>query len=99
MQGRDPGSLPQRAEHPPDRTDFQGTECRHLRPAFDAGDPVFYRGRGEAKGNASVAQGTGAVETTQKGSVAYQVSELPSAVVREEDFAKQLRLARYLAGI
>jgi hypothetical protein len=51
------------------------------------------------QGKASGAQGTGTFETTQKGSVAYQVSELPSAVVREEDFAKQLRLARYLAGI
>ena len=30
--------------------------------------------------------------------MAYQVPELPSAVVREEDFAKQLRLARYLAA-
>ena len=50
------------------------------------------------KGKASAAQGTGTVEKTQKGSVAYQVPELPSAVVQEEDFAKQLRLARYLAG-
>ena len=51
-----------------------------------------------AKGKGSATQGTGTVEKTQKGSVAYQVPELPSAVVREEDFAKQLRLARYLAG-
>jgi hypothetical protein len=28
----------------------------------------------------------------------YQVVEQPSAVVREEEFAKQLRIARYLAG-
>ena len=51
-----------------------------------------------AKGKGSATQGTGTVEKTQKGSVAYQVPELPSAVVWEEDFAKQLRLARYLAG-
>jgi hypothetical protein len=28
----------------------------------------------------------------------YQIAEQPSAVVREEEFAKQLRIARYLAG-
>jgi hypothetical protein len=28
----------------------------------------------------------------------YQVAEQPSAVVREEEFAKQLRIARYMAG-
>ena len=31
-------------------------------------------------------------------SATYQVVEQPSAVVREEEFAKQLRIARYLAG-
>ena len=33
-----------------------------------------------------------------KAGVTYQVVEQPSAVVREEEFAKQLRIARYLAG-
>jgi hypothetical protein len=35
-------------------------------------------------------------ETRSK--TAYQVAEQPSPVVREEEFAKQLRIARYLAG-
>ena len=39
-----------------------------------------------------------AAEEKQKASVKYQVSEQPAAMVREEEFAKQLRLARYLAG-
>ena len=47
---------------------------------------------------ASDAQGTGTVEKFNKGPVTYQVPEPPSALVREEEFAKQLRLARYLAG-
>jgi hypothetical protein len=34
----------------------------------------------------------------KKASVSYQLSEQPSALLREEEFAKQLRLARYLAG-
>jgi hypothetical protein len=33
-----------------------------------------------------------------KSQTTYQIAEQPSAVVREEEFAKQLRLARYLAG-
>ena len=33
-----------------------------------------------------------------KPSVTYQVSEQPSSKVQEEEFAKQLRLARYLAA-
>ena len=47
VQGRDPGSPPPRDQHSPDRADFQGTEGRHLDPAFDAGDPALYRGGGE----------------------------------------------------
>ena len=50
------------------------------------------------KGKASAAQGTGTVEKAPLEPVTYQVSEPPSALVREEEFAKQLRLARYLAG-
>ena len=37
-------------------------------------------------------------ETKQKAPVTYQLSEQPSARVQEEEFAKQLRLARYLAA-
>jgi hypothetical protein len=33
-----------------------------------------------------------------KSQTTYQVAEQPSAVVREEEFAKQLRIARYLAA-
>jgi hypothetical protein len=51
-----------------------------------------------AKGKASAVQGTGVLEEAQKAPVTYQVPEPPSALVREEDFAKQLRLARYLAA-
>jgi hypothetical protein len=36
--------------------------------------------------------------TKPKVSVTYQVSEQPSSSVQEEEFAKQLRLARYLAA-
>jgi hypothetical protein len=39
-----------------------------------------------------------AEETKPKSPVTYQVSELPSTRVQEEEFAKQLRLARYLAA-
>jgi hypothetical protein len=42
--------------------------------------------------------GPDAAEEKQKGPVTYQISEQPAAMVREEEFAKQLRLARYLAG-
>ena len=51
-----------------------------------------------AKGKAYGAQGTGTSEKAPQESVTHQVAEPPSALVREEDFAKQLRLARYLAG-
>ena len=36
--------------------------------------------------------------TKPKGPVTYQVSEQPSSRVQEEEFAKQLRMARYLAA-
>jgi hypothetical protein len=39
-----------------------------------------------------------AEETKPKAQVTYQVSEQPSSRVQEEEFAKQLRLARYLAA-
>jgi hypothetical protein len=50
------------------------------------------------KGEASGALGTDSVEKTEKAPVNYQVPEPASALVREEEFAKQLRLARYLAA-
>jgi hypothetical protein len=37
-------------------------------------------------------------KTKAKAPVTYQVSEQPSSKVQEEEFAKQLRLARYLAA-
>ena len=46
----------------------------------------------------AVAQGTGTFEKALQESVTYKVPEVASALVREEDFAKQLSLARYLAG-
>ena len=39
-----------------------------------------------------------AEETKPKARVTYQVSERPSTRVQEEEFAKQLRIARYLAA-
>jgi len=51
-----------------------------------------------AKREDSAAQGTGTFEKSQKAPVTYQVPEPPSALVQEEEFAKQLRLARYLAA-
>jgi hypothetical protein len=44
----------------------------------------------------SAQQSTPAKET--KSAATYQIVEQPSAVVWEEEFAKQLRIARYLAG-
>ena len=43
-------------------------------------------------------QGPGAAGEDKKTSVTYPLSEQASPVVREEEFAKQLRLARYLAA-
>jgi hypothetical protein len=39
-----------------------------------------------------------AQETKPEAPVTYQLSEQPSPLVQEEEFAKQLRLARYLTG-
>ena len=50
------------------------------------------------KGTTSIAEATGTSEKTAQNPVTYQVPEPPSALVREEEFANQLRLARYLAG-
>ena len=51
------------------------------------------------KAKGSVAQGAGSVGKAEAPPVTYQVPGPPYALVREEDFAKQLRLARYLAGV
>ena len=50
------------------------------------------------RGNASSAQEPAMAGEGKKAPVVYQPSELPSPLVREEEFAKQLRLARYLAA-
>jgi len=51
----------------------------------------------QARGKASVGQRPPATSDVKSGAT-YQLVEQPSAVVREEEFAKQLRIARYLAG-
>jgi hypothetical protein len=51
----------------------------------------------EEEGRASAGEGAAPGKEIKSG-VTYQVVEQPSAVVREEEFAKQLRIARYLAG-
>jgi hypothetical protein len=51
-----------------------------------------------AKGKSSGTQGSAVAGEEKKGSVTYPISEQASSVIREDDFAKQLRLARYLAG-
>ena len=43
-------------------------------------------------------QGPVGASEEKKTSVTNELSERPSALVREEEFAKQLGLARYLAG-
>ena len=51
------------------------------------------------RGPASDSPESAAAEGTKpKAAITYQVSEQPSSRVQEEEFAKQLRLARYLAG-
>ena len=50
------------------------------------------------QGKGSAGQGSSTFEKAPQRSVTYQVPEPASALVREEEFAKQLRLARYLAG-
>ena len=56
------------------------------------------RGGGKASSAQARVEGPAVAGEGKKGSVVYQPSELPSPVVQEEEFAKQLRLARYLAG-
>jgi hypothetical protein len=68
------------------------------RPGMKRAIRLFIKEGEGTKGKAPVAQGTGTVEKAPEGRVTYQVPEQASALVREEDFAKQLRLARYLAA-
>jgi hypothetical protein len=51
----------------------------------------------EEEERASAGQGAPPGKETNS-EATYEVAEEPSAVVREEEFAKQLRIARYLAG-
>jgi len=53
------------------------------------------RGAGKGSGERQVPIATG--EAKSNAPVTYQVAEQPSTRVQEEEFAKQLRLARYLA--
>jgi hypothetical protein len=59
---------------------------------------LFIKEGERTKGKASAVQGPGTFEKTQKAPITYRVPEAASALVREEEFAKQLRLTRYLAG-
>jgi hypothetical protein len=54
--------------------------------------------KGKASAGQERRQAPAAAEEKQPTSGKYEISEQPSAVVREEDFAKQLRMARYLAA-
>jgi hypothetical protein len=56
------------------------------------------RGRGKSSAAQERPQGSAAAGEGKKASVVYQPSEQAPSLVREEEFAKQLRLARYLAG-
>jgi hypothetical protein len=52
----------------------------------------------EERGGSKASGDRGAPGKETRSEAKYQVVEQPSAVVREEEFAKQLRIARYLAG-
>jgi hypothetical protein len=56
------------------------------------------RGGGKASAAKEGRQGPAAAGEEKKRSVTYEPLEQISPVLREEEFAKQLRLARYLAG-
>ena len=77
---------------------------RTVRRFVDEEERVAGKGTPAPRGPASPVakerqQESAAAEATKaKGPVTYQVSEQPSARVQEEEFAMQLRLARYLAA-
>jgi hypothetical protein len=80
-----------------DRSDFQGTEYEYFHPAFWCGDQAVYWGRRGGPGKASGLKN----RNPWKGSSGIGYISVPdpsSATVREDEFAKQSRLARYLAG-
>ena len=56
------------------------------------------RGGGKSSSDQERPQGSAVAGEGKKASTVYQPSEQASPLVREEDFAKQLRLARYLAA-
>jgi hypothetical protein len=101
--------LDQRA---PDRADFPGTGVDISVPHLVRTVRRFVDEEERAGGKASTAQqgpaspeakerrqySAAAEEVNPKAPVTYQVSEQPSARVQEEEFGKQLRLARYLAA-
>ena len=59
---------------------------------------LFIAEEERGRGKSSAAQEPAMAGEGKTASVVYQPSELPSPLVREEDFAKQLRIARYLAA-
>ena len=75
---------------------------RTVRRFVDEGERVHGRSpaqRGPTSPAAKERDPESATEATKpKAPVTYQVSEQPSSRVQEEEFAKQLRLARYLAA-
>jgi hypothetical protein len=60
--------------------------------------PALIRSRNPSRLLERHPESAAAEATKQKARVTYQVSEQPSTRVQEEEFAKQLRLARYLAA-
>jgi hypothetical protein len=65
----------------------------------DKGSPAPRRPASDSSVTKERHQESAAAEATKpKAPVTYQVSEQPSSKVQEEEFAKQLRLARYLAA-
>jgi hypothetical protein len=73
---------------------------RTIRRLIDEVERVGDKGSPAARRPASpmAKESAAAQETKPKAPVTYQVSEQPSSKVQEEEFAKQLRIARYLAA-
>jgi hypothetical protein len=77
---------------------------RTVRRFVDEEERAAGKGSPAPRGPASPAakerrpESAAAGETKPKAPITYQVSEQPSTRVQEEEFAKQLRLARYLAA-
>ena len=60
--------------------------------------PALIRSRNPSRLLERHPESAAAEATKPKAAVTYQISEQPSTTVQEEEFAKQLRLARYLAA-